>query len=115
MNLIFCGTPQFAVPTLEKLLEKKFAVEVVLTNPDEPAGRGYGVRVSAVKKSAQTAGLRIFQPAKLKDPETRSFLSSFKPDAMVVVAYGHIIPPWMIALPRLGCINLHASLLPKYR
>jgi methionyl-tRNA formyltransferase len=115
MNLIFCGTPQFAVPTLEKLLERKFTVELALTNPDEPAGRGYGVRVSAVKEFAQTAGLRLFQPAKLKDPETRSFLSSFQPDAIVVVAYGHIIPPWMMALPRLGTVNLHASLLPKYR
>src|SRR5438034_881269 len=115
MNLIFCGTPQFAVPTLAKLLEKKFAVELVLTNPDEPAGRGYEVRGSPVKRLAEQAGLRLFQPAKLKDPETRKALSQFHPDALVVVAYGHIIPPWMIALPRLGSINLHASLLPKYR
>lgn len=113
--MIFCGTPQFAVPTLEKLLERRFTVELVLTNPDEPAGRGYGLRVSAVKEVAQRAGLPVFQPAKLKDPEARSFLSSFKPDAMVVVAYGHIIPHWMIALPRLGAVNLHASLLPRFR
>ncbi|MBI1941413.1 MAG: methionyl-tRNA formyltransferase [Acidobacteria bacterium] len=115
MNLIFCGTPQFAVPTLEKLLAEKFNFELVITNPDEPSGRGYELKPPPVKQVAEKAGLKIFQPAKMKDPATREFLSEFHPDAMVVVAYGHIIPPWMIELPRVGCINLHASLLPKYR
>lgn len=115
MNLIFCGTPQFAVPTLEKLLAEKFVFELVITNPDEPSGRGYELKAPPVKQVAERAGLEIFQPAKLKEPAVREFLSKFHPDAMVVVAYGHIIPPWMIELPRLGCINLHASLLPKYR
>lgn len=115
MRLIFAGTPQFAVPTLEKLLAAKHEVELVLTNPDEPSGRSYEVRPPPVKVAAEKAGLRIYQPAKLKDPDTRIFLSGFQPDAMVVVAYGHIIPQWMIDLPRLGCFNLHASLLPKYR
>lgn len=115
MNLIFCGTPQFAVPTLEKLLAERFAVELVITQPDEPSGRGYEVKPPPVKQLALKAGVPVFQPAKLKDPATQEFLSKYHPDAFVVVAYGRIIPPWMIALPRLGCINLHASLLPKYR
>lgn len=115
MNLIFCGTPQFAIPTLEILIAEKFTLELVVTNPDEPAGRGYAPKPPPVKLTAERAGLKVFQPAKLKDPEAHAFLSGFHPDAIVVVAYGHIIPPWMIELPRLGCINLHASLLPKYR
>jgi methionyl-tRNA formyltransferase len=115
MRLIFCGTPQFAVPTLERLVAEKFLVELAVTNPDEPSGRGYELKSSAVKQAAERAGLPIFQPPKLKDPATVEFLSRFQPDAIVVVAYGHILPSWMIALPRLGCINLHASLLPKYR
>ncbi len=115
MDLIFCGTPQFAVPTLAKLLEEKFTIQLVVTNPDEPSGRGYELKVPPVKEAALRAGLPIFQPAKLKVPETIEFLSRFHPDAIVVVAYGHIIPHWMIDQPRLGCINLHGSLLPKYR
>ena len=115
MNLIFCGTPQFAVPTLEKLYAEKFQIDLVVTNPDEPAGRGYKTKSPPVKQTAEAAGLAIYQPQKLKDPATREFLSRYHPDAMIVVAYGHIIPPWMIELPRLGCINLHASLLPRYR
>jgi methionyl-tRNA formyltransferase len=115
MRLIFCGTPQFAVPTLEKLIAEKFEIELVVTNPDEPSGRGYAAKAPPVKVAAEKAGLNVFQPARLKDPATVEFLSRFHPDATVVVAYGHIIPPWMIDLPRLGCINLHASLLPKYR
>jgi methionyl-tRNA formyltransferase len=115
MKLIFCGTPQFAVPTLERLLSKPFEVELVVTNPDEPSGRGYEVNSPAVKRAALDAGLVVFQPLRLKDPFTQGFLSQFRPDAIVVAAYGHIIPAWMIELPRFGCINLHASLLPKYR
>jgi methionyl-tRNA formyltransferase len=115
MNLIFCGTPQFAVPTLERLLTEGFAIELVITNPDEPCGRGYELQAPPVKQAAAKAGQQVFQPAKLKDPATVEYLSRFHPDAIVVAAYGHIIPPWMIDLPRHGCINLHASLLPKYR
>jgi methionyl-tRNA formyltransferase len=115
MRIIFCGTPQFAVPTLEKLIAEKFTIELVVTNPDEPSGRGYELKPPPVKETAREHGLALFQPARLKDPQTVEYLSKFRPDAMVVVAYGHIIPPWMIELPRLGCINLHASLLPKYR
>jgi methionyl-tRNA formyltransferase len=115
MNLIFCGTPQFAVPSLERLLGEGFGVELVITNPDEPRGRGYELTASPVKKAALGTGLRIFQPVRLKDAEAQAEITHIKPDAIVVVAYGHIIPPWMIELPPLGCVNLHASLLPHYR
>lgn len=115
MKLFFCGTPQFAVPSLERLLASEFTVDLVLTNPDEPQGRGYECQPPPVKKVASRAGLTILQPHRLKDPALMPFLRRFHPDAIVVVAYGHLIPPWMIAWPRLGCINVHASLLPKYR
>ncbi|MGH9355792.1 MAG: methionyl-tRNA formyltransferase [Terriglobia bacterium] len=113
MRLIFCGTPQFAVPTLERLISAGFDISLVVTNPDEPSGRGYELKSPPVKQFASEAGLPVFQPASLKEP--LSELSVLQPDAIVVVAYGHIIFPWMIALPRLGCLNLHASLLPRYR
>jgi len=115
MRLLFCGTPQFAVPTLEKLLGAGFTIQLVVTNPDEPAGRGYQTKAPPVKQAAERAGLAVFQPQKLRDPEAQEYLSSFRPEAIVVVAYGHLIPPGMIELPRFGCVNLHPSLLPKYR
>jgi methionyl-tRNA formyltransferase len=115
MKLIFCGTPQFAVPTLERLIAEGHDIELVMTNPDEPSGRGQEVKPSAVKRAALKAGLRVFQPLKLREESTAGFLSKFRPDLFVVVAYGHIIPRWMIDLPKHGCVNLHASLLPKYR
>ena len=115
MNLIFCGTPQFAVPTLEKLVAEKFPIQLVITNPDEPRGRGHKVQPSPVKETALQHGLAVYQPAKVKTDETRNYLSQYHPDAIVIVAYGHIVPQWMIDLPPLGCINLHASILPRYR
>lgn len=115
MNLIFCGTPQFAVPTLEKLVEEQFTIELVITKPDEPRGRGHKVQPSPIKEVGLKHGLTIYQPHSLKADETRTFISQYHPDAIVIVAYGHIVPPWMIDLPPLGCINLHASLLPRYR
>jgi len=115
MNLIFCGTPHFAVPTLERLIADRHATDLVVTNRDEPSGRGYELKAPPVKQAALRAGLEIYQPASLKDPATVEFLSRYQLDAIVVVAYGHILPKWIIDLPRLGCINLHASLLPKYR
>lgn len=115
MNIVYFGTPQFAVPTLERLIAERFAIDLVVTNPDEPKGRGYEVKAPPVKEAALRAGLEVYQPAKLKDPATLGYLSRFRPDVMVVVAYGHILPLWLIGLPRLGCINVHASLLPKYR
>lgn len=113
MRLIFCGTPQFAVPTLDTLLTSGFEVSLVLTNPDEPQGRGYALAPPPVKQAALNTGLGVLQPARLKD--AREEIERVRPDAIVVVAYGHLIPQWMIDLPPLGCINLHASLLPRYR
>jgi methionyl-tRNA formyltransferase len=115
MKLIFCGTPKFAVPALERLTSPPFEIELVVTNPDEPSGRGYDLRAPPMKQAALDCRLPVFQPQKLKTSFSRAFLSEYHPDAIVVIAYGHILPGWMIALPRLGCINLHASLLPKYR
>jgi methionyl-tRNA formyltransferase len=115
MRLFFCGTPEFAVPILERLSAEEFVIDLVVTNPDEPSGRGYALKAPPVKQAALDGGLDVFQPATLKDPATVAFLSRYRPDAIVVVAYGHLIPKWLIDLPRWGCINLHASLLPKYR
>jgi methionyl-tRNA formyltransferase len=115
MRLVFCGTPDFAVPTFQALLGAGHSLQLVMTNPDEPRGRGYELSPSPVKQAAQNAGVDVYQPARLKDPAVQEFLQRLTCDALVVVAYGHIIPPWMIAWPRLGCVNLHASLLPRYR
>ena len=116
LRLVFCGTPQFAVPTLQALLHAGHMVPLVLTQPDRPAGRGLAVRPGPVKQLALERGLPLLQPERLKTNETlRSTLGDLQPDAIVVVAYGRLIPPWMLELPRLGCVNLHGSLLPKYR
>ncbi|HYL13268.1 MAG TPA: methionyl-tRNA formyltransferase [Terriglobales bacterium] len=116
MNLVFCGTPRFAVPTLKKLMEAGFAVRQVVTQPDRPRGRGLELFPSAVKQYALETGLALSQPDKIKNNEEfRSQLAAVRPDAIIVVGYGRIIPQWMIDLPPLGNINLHASLLPKYR
>jgi methionyl-tRNA formyltransferase len=116
LNLVFCGTPRFAVPTLLRLVESGFVVRLVVTQPDRPKGRGLEFVSSPVKQSALKLGLPIAQPETIKNnAEFRAQLSNLKPDAIVVVGYGRIIPQWMLDLPRLGNINLHASLLPKYR
>jgi methionyl-tRNA formyltransferase len=116
LDLIFCGTPSFAVPTLEKLVASGHRVHLVVTQPDRPKGRGLELVASPVKQSALTLNLPITQPEKIKtNEEFRAQLSAIKPDAIIVVGYGRIIPQWMLDLPPLGNINLHASLLPKYR
>jgi methionyl-tRNA formyltransferase len=116
MLLVFCGTPRFAVPTLEKLVKAGHSVPLVVTQPDRPRGRGMEVAVSPVKDAAIRLGLAVVQPAAIKNnAEFRSQLAAVRPDAIIVVGYGRIIPQWMIDLPRLGNLNLHASLLPKYR
>jgi len=116
MDLIFCGTPKFAVPTLELLVKEGFRVRLVVTQPDRPRGRGMEVTHSPVKQSALALDLPIIQPEKIKNnAEFRAQLEAIAPQAIVVVGYGRIIPPWMLDLPPLGNINLHASLLPKYR
>ena len=115
MNLVFCGTPEFAVPTLEQMAAH-FTVKLVITQPDRPRGRGMELVAPPVKLLAQQLGLSVAQPAAIKNnQEFRVQLESLKPDAIVVVAYGRIIPQWMIDLPAHGNINAHASLLPKYR
>jgi methionyl-tRNA formyltransferase len=115
-DLVFCGTPQFAVPTLEKLVDSGFRIPLVVTQPDRPKGRGLEVVASPVKQAAEKLGLPIYQPEKIKaNEELRAKLQEIAPDAIIVVGYGRIIPPWMLQLPRHGNINLHASVLPKYR
>lgn len=116
LQLVFCGTPAFAVPTLEQLAKAGFNLQLVVTQPDRPKGRGMELTPSPVKDSALNLGLPIAQPEKIKNNEDfRAHLTELHPDAIIVVGYGRIIPQWMIDLPRLGNINLHASLLPKYR
>ncbi len=116
MKLVFCGTPQFAVPTLEKLVETGHSVHLVLTQPDRPKGRGLELVASPLKQSALHHNLPVYQPEKIKtNEELQSRLREINPDAIIVVGYGRIIPKWMLDLPRFGNINLHASLLPKYR
>ncbi|HUC30198.1 MAG TPA: methionyl-tRNA formyltransferase [Candidatus Acidoferrum sp.] len=116
LDLVFCGTPAFAVPTLEKLIAARNRVHLVVTQPDRPKGRGLELVASPVKESARRLNLPIIQPDRIKNNEEfRAQLSALKPDAIIVVGYGRLIPQWMLDLPRLGNINLHGSLLPKYR
>jgi methionyl-tRNA formyltransferase len=116
MKLVFCGTPQFALPTLKQLLTAGHRIELVVTQPDRVRGRDQDPSPPPIKVLAQEAGLPVVQPEKIKsNPDFRARLESINPDAIIVVAYGRIIPEWMLNLPRLGNINLHASLLPKYR
>ncbi len=116
MRLVFCGTPQFAVPALEALIAAGHEIPLVVTQPDRPVGRTQELHAPPVKQTALAEGIAVTQPDKIRNNvEFRARLEEIAPDAIVVVAYGRIIPPWMLALPRLGCINLHGSLLPKYR
>ena len=116
MKLVFCGTPRFAVPTLEAVLTAGHQIPLVVTQPDRPVGRSQELSAPPVKKLALSAGIPVTQPEKIRNnAKFRAQLEAIAPDAIVVVAYGRIVPPWMLALPRYGCINLHASLLPKYR
>jgi len=116
LKLVFCGTPQFAVPTFEALLAAGHGIALAVSQPDRPVGREQQIAPTPVKQAALAAGIPVTQPEKIRNNSAfRAQLETIAPDAIVVVAYGRIIPPWMLALPRLGCINLHASLLPKYR
>jgi methionyl-tRNA formyltransferase len=115
-SLVFCGTPRFAVPTLEALVREGFQLALVVTQPDKPRGRGLALGPPPVKESALALRLPVTQPQSIKNnDEFRAQLTALKPEAIVVVGYGRIIPRWMIDLPRLGNLNLHASLLPQYR
>jgi methionyl-tRNA formyltransferase len=116
MRIVFCGTPEFALPSLRRLLsDSSYSVEAVVTPPDRPRGRGHEVSASPVKQVALEAGTPVFQPESIKTDSAYDFVAKIAPDAVVIIAYGQIIPRRLIALPRLGWINLHASLLPKYR
>jgi len=115
MNIIFMGTPEFAVPTLQKLYDSKHVIKLVVTQPDKPSGRGKKLKKSAVKEKAEQLGLEVFQPDKIKKQENVEVLKSFNPDLIVVVAYGQILNKEILEMPKYGCINVHASLLPKLR
>ena len=115
MTLIFAGTPPFAAAALEALLKAGFEIGLVLTQPDRPAGRGLRTHESAVKLRAQAHGLALAQPASLKDPGIQATLRAIGAQAMVVAAYGLILPPAVLNIPARGCLNIHASLLPRWR
>jgi methionyl-tRNA formyltransferase len=115
MRVVFLGTPDFAVPSLDALVAAGHAVVAVFTQPDRPKGRGQQLAESPVKQAALRLGLPVFQPERIRRPESFEQLRSFAADLMVVVGYGQIIPQSIIDLPRYGILNVHASLLPKYR
>jgi len=115
MRIVFCGSPEFAVPSLERLIESQHQVVAVVTQPDRPAGRGLKMTPPPVKQVALTNALPVFQPEKFNTNEFLSTLEAMEPDVIVVVAYGKIFRKRSLQIPKLGCINLHASLLPKYR
>lgn len=115
MKLIFMGTPDFAVPSLERLLADGHEVVLAVTQPDKPVGRKRVLTPPPVKVCAQSHGIPVYQPASMKTEETRLYLSGFSADAIIVVAYGKILPPAILHMTPLGCINVHGSLLPRYR
>jgi methionyl-tRNA formyltransferase len=116
LRLVFFGTPEFALPSLRLLLsDSRFEVQCVVTQPDRPRGRGQHVTSSAVKDFALESRLYVYQPEKVRDETVDAFFKRMQPDAVVIIAYGQKIPPNLLAIPRLGWINLHGSLLPRYR
>ncbi len=115
MRIVFMGTPEFSVPPLEYLLQSEYKVVAVYTQPDKPMGRGRSVEQSPVKKVALRHGVPVFQPLKLRDPEEVERLARLKPDLIVVSAFGQILPQSVLDIPWFGCLNIHPSLLPKYR
>lgn len=116
LRIVFCGTPAFGLPSLKKLLAApEFSVEAVITQPDRPRGRGQNPAHSPIKDAALEAGLQIYQPEKIKSADAAEFLKRIAPDAVVIIAYGQIIPRGLLEIPKHGWINLHGSLLPRYR
>jgi methionyl-tRNA formyltransferase len=116
MRIVFCGTPSFAVPTLKYLLaQTDFEIVGAITQPDRPRGRGQEVSFPPVKEAALAANVAVHQPERIRAPESESLLQKLAPDCIVIIAYGQIIPAKLLPIPKLGWINLHASLLPKYR
>jgi len=115
MKIIFAGTPQFAATALQTLLDRQHEIVAVYTQPDRPSGRGMQLQPSPVKQLAMQHKLPVFQPASLKDPAAQESLAAFNADIMVVAAYGLILPKAVLEIPKLGCLNIHASLLPRWR
>ena len=115
MKVIFAGTPEFAAQALDAIYAAGHEVSLVLSQPDRPAGRGMTLQASPVKQRALVQGTEVFQPLSLKDPEVQNRLRQLAPDVMVVAAYGLILPQAVLDIPRFGCINIHASLLPRWR
>jgi methionyl-tRNA formyltransferase len=115
LRIIFMGTPQFAVPTLQMLLDRREEVVAVVTQPDRPKGRGQQTQPPPVKELAVSHGIPVIQPLKVRAPEVIDEIRSYAPDLIVVIAFGQILPKALLEIPRHGCINVHASLLPRYR
>lgn len=115
LGVIFMGTPEFAVPTLEKLVQERCSVVAVYTQPDKPGGRGRSLNMSPVKMAALRMDLPVFQPDNLKERAATDRLAGLKPDVIIVAAFGQILPRTVLDIPRYGCLNIHPSLLPKYR
>lgn len=115
MRVVFAGTPEFALPSLDAIVENGHQLVGVLTQPDRPAGRGRRLQPSPVKQRAQALGVPVQQPDSLKDDAAFAALAALEPEVMVVVAYGMLLPPRVLELPRYGCLNVHASLLPRWR
>lgn len=115
LKIIFCGTPEFSVPTLQALIDSPHELLAVYTPPDRPAGRGQKLMASPIKELAIKNDLPVFQPKTLRDSEVQKILQDLGPDLMVVIAYGLILPPEVLSIPKYGCINVHASLLPHWR
>jgi methionyl-tRNA formyltransferase len=115
MRVVFMGTPEFAIPSLRALVQSSYEVSAVVTQPDRPAGRGQRSKPPPVKIFAQDCGIPIYQPAKVRAEENRFFIRESRPDFLVVVAYGQILPRWLLQSPAIAPVNVHGSLLPRYR
>ena len=115
MRIVYMGTPDFAVPTLESLIKGGHEVIAAVTQPDKPKGRGKAVLMTPVKEKALEYNIPVYQPVKARDPEFIALLEEMNPDVIVVVAFGQILPKAILDIPKYGCVNVHASLLPKYR
>ncbi len=115
MDIVFMGTPEFAVPCLERLITDGHNVKAVFTQPDKPKGRGHKMQFTPVKECAVNADIPVFQPLKLRDSDSVNILKELNPELIIVVAYGQILPKEILELPKYGCVNMHASVLPRYR
>ena len=115
LNVVFAGTPEFGLPCLDALIQSKHHIKAIYTQPDRPAGRGRKLQASAVKEWALAHNISVYQPLNFKTSESVEELANLKPDVLIVIAYGLILPRSVLEIPRLGCINVHASLLPRWR